>query len=260
MKIVIDDQYHSDENKKYTVDENGNIDLFINIGDGEVGNGDTLNDSNNIKINDGENIIESDFTEFEEKIKDEEENEENTNTISGVIVNDIGEETLNSTINSENPWEDERYSKDYNKIYQEIEDNLEKKYSNKDEIVEKHPINSNDIYKRNEEKTVKEATGNINIFSKLGSKDGVEIKGARINLYLLNGVSPKLYDSKFSDEAGKVEFINLPNGCYRIIAIVDRRFFEKPAYYNWNEVTIDSSNKNANIIVVNRIKQGYYRR
>ena len=41
MKIVIDDQYHSDENNnnnedQYTVDENGNLNLFIQV-DGEVG-------------------------------------------------------------------------------------------------------------------------------------------------------------------------------------------------------------------------------
>ena len=79
-------------------------------------------------------------------------------------------------------------------------------------------------------------------------------------MYLLNGVSPKLYDSIFSDGAGKVTFSNLSNGCYRIIGIVDRRFFEKPTYYSWNEVTIDKSKKHSSVVVVNRIKPGYYKR
>ena len=55
MKIVIDDQYHSDENKQYTVDENGNIDLFINIGENIASS--TLEDSNNINCNENQNVI-----------------------------------------------------------------------------------------------------------------------------------------------------------------------------------------------------------
>ena len=64
MKIVIDDQYHSDENKQYTVDENGNIDLFINIGENIASS--TLEDSNNINCNENQNVIGSDFTELKE--------------------------------------------------------------------------------------------------------------------------------------------------------------------------------------------------
>lgn len=258
MKIVIDDQYHSDENKQFTVDENGNIDLFINIGEVEQGNN-TLEDSNNIIINEADNVVESDFAEF--KVNDDKE--ENTNEeviITGEVIEDVKEPTLNGTISSENPWEDEQFSRDYHSIYAEIENNLEKKYANKDEGYKEESYTPKPMYNVYKEESFKEPKGSITVFSKLGSKDGVEIKGARINIYLLNGVSPKLYDSKFSDEAGKVEFSNLDNGCYRIIAIVDRRFFEKPVYYNWNEVTIDANNKSANIVVVNRIKAGYYRK
>ncbi len=268
MKIVIDDQYHSDENKQFTVDENGNIDLFINIGEVEQDNN-TLEDSNNIIINEADNIVESDFAEFkvnddkEENTKEENIKEENTKEeviLTGEVIEDVKEPTLNGTISSENPWEDEKFSRDYHSIYAEIENNLEKKYANKDEVYEQESYTPKPMYNVYKEESSKEPKGSITVFSKLGSKDGVEIKGARINIYLLNGVSPKLYDSKFSDEAGKVEFSNLDNGCYRIIAIVDRRFFEKPIYYNWNEVTIDANNKNSNIVVVNRIKPGYYRK
>ncbi|MDV4149766.1 calcium-binding protein [Clostridium sp. AL.422] len=279
MKIVIDDQYHSDENKKFTVDqnkqftvdENGNIDLLINIGE-TLGDSNTLESNNNINYTEGENVIESDFTEMEDKINNivknnnEEiinncikENDEETIS-SGTVKIDLEEPGVGSTINSENPWKEEKFSRDYNSIYAEIESSLEKKYANQNEVVDRDDTNLRPMHIRYEENKGSEEKGSINVFSRLGNKEGVELKGARINLYLLNGVSPKLYDSKFTDASGKVEFNNLPNGCYRIIAIVDRRFFEKPVYYNWNEVTIDSNNKNANVLVVNKIKPGYYKR
>lgn len=259
MKIVIDDQYHSDEDKRYTTDENGNIDLLINIG-AEIGDSIVLGEDNNINFNEGKNVIESDFAEFKENANNVEEHEDEDIIETGVIIEDEKESTLRNTINSKYPWEDEEFSKNYNNIYAEIENNLEKKYAGENERITTEKFEDQSIYARYEEKKVIEEKGTITVVSKLGSKEGVEIKGARINLYLLNGVSPKLYDSKFSDEVGKVEFNNLSNGCYRVIAIVDRRFFEKPLYYNWNEVTIDANNKKTNILVVNRIKPGYYKK
>lgn len=259
MKIVIDDQYHNDENKQYTVDENGNINLFINIED-KVEDSNTLEDSNNINYNEGENVIESDFTEFQEKDTEEKTVYAEEITTEGVPISNVEAPIFGSTISSENPWQEEKFSRDYSSIYAEIENNLEEKYANKSHGAEVEDSNLQHIYNKNEEKKVREETGSIDVSSRLGSKEGVELKGARINLYLLNGVSPKLYDSKFSDASGIVEFNNLPNACYRIIAIVDRRFFEKPTYYNWNEVTIDRNNKKSSITVVNRIKAGYYRR
>ncbi|MCF0148316.1 MAG: calcium-binding protein [Clostridium sp.] len=263
MKIVIDDQYHSDEDKRYTTDENGNIDLFINIGE-EMGDPIVLDESNNINFNDGNNSIEKDFAEFKENANNVEEHEDEeiiaTGVVIGEVIEEVKESNLRNTISSKNPWEDEEFSRNYNNIYAEIENNLEKKYAAENERIVTEKVDSNPVYARYEEKKVNEVKGTITVLSKLGSKEGVEIKGARINLYLLNGVSPKLYDSKFSDELGKVEFNNLANGCYRVIAIVDRRFFEKPQYYNWNEVTIDANNKKSNILVVNRIKPGYYKK
>ena len=259
MKIVIDDQYHSDADKRYTADENGNIDLFINIGE-EVGDSRALGEDNNINFNESKNVIESDFAEFNERANNLEEHQDEDIIEAGVILGESKEATYRNTINSENPWENEEVSRNYNNIYAEIENNLEKKYAAENERIVTEKVDSNPVYARYEEKKVNEVKGTITVLSKLGSKEGVEIKGARINLYLLNGVSPKLYDSKFSDELGKVEFNNLANGCYRVIAIVDRRFFEKPQYYNWNEVTIDANNKKSNILVVNRIKPGYYKK
>ena len=43
--------------------------------------------------------------------------------------------------------------------------------------------------------------------------------------------------------------------CYRVIAIVDRRFFQKPTYMQWNEVTIDEENQEETVIVINKIRK-----
>lgn len=102
--------------------------------------------------------------------------------------------------------------------------------------------------------------GRIEVLVKLGDKNGIEIKGAKINLYELNGVCPKLYESKLTDCNGKAIFENLENGCYRVISLVDRRYFEKPTYITWNEVTIDNCVKDACICVVNKIKPSCCRR
>ncbi|MDU5111231.1 MAG: calcium-binding protein [Clostridium sp.] len=240
MKIVIDDQYQSDENgnSQYTIDENGNVNLFIKVdedinGGSGINTGGTINaskiinDNNIINIAEDDNIVQSDFKKEDISGEEEEYYED---------LNEGVEET--SKTYGEERFLEERY-KGYNSVYSEIESSLEEKYGKKE---------------------APEAKGEIIVLSKLGSKDGVELKGARINLYILNGVSPRLFDSKFTDTRGIAEFKHLPNGAFRVISIVDRRFFEKPVYYNWNEVTIDKNNKLSNICVVNKIKQGYYRR
>lgn len=208
MKIVIDDQYHNDDSdygeQEYTVDENGNLNLFIQV-DEEI-----EKETSSRTINRG-NII-------------------NNQAEGKIIENNFNEDFL----------VDEKYADSdvYDNLYSQIG-------KAKEEFVDRNIV---------------EEKGTIQVTSRLANKDGVELKGARINLYLLNGISPKLYDSKFTDSNGKAIFSNLENGCYRVIAIVDRRFFEKPSYYSWNEVTIDKNNKYADICVVNRIKMSYYRR
>ena len=338
MKIEIGDQYKSDEENdgKYTIDENGNVNLFINIDAATTEYSKTNNElDDNIQDNENEKIIESNFEEVNEEVNyDEIKNEEEFSQIPDTDeilkisdtkeflefseVKEYGntpELKRNNTIerfNDEYEIEaiglnevDKRFSEVYNSIYSERYDDSEKKYSNrfdekieeksenvfnkrvngKDERLYNEGIENNNkrLYKEkvedknegvyNQQAQLKntrifderinekvEEKGRIDILCRLGGKEGVELKGARINIYLLNGVSPKLYDSKFSDGEGKVIFSNLPNGCYRIISIVDRRFFEKPAYYNWNEVTIDSNSKKANIVIVNKLKAGYYKR
>lgn len=100
----------------------------------------------------------------------------------------------------------------------------------------------------------KNIKGKIEVTSKLGDMNGKPISDAKINLYILNGISPKLIDSKITDEYGEVIFDNLENGSYRVIAIVNRKYFEKPSYITWNEVTISDELKKESIIVVNKVK------
>ena len=97
--------------------------------------------------------------------------------------------------------------------------------------------------------------GKIKVISRLGNKDGTLISSSKINLYMLNGISPRLISSKLTNEKGHVTFTNLKKGSYRVIAIVDRKFFQKPIYMEWNEVTIDEENQEETVVVINRIRK-----
>ncbi len=125
------------------------------------------------------------------------------------------------------------YSKDYYNEYREYYNNYEDSESNEEDS---------------------ETLGKITVVSRLANKNRTLISSAKINLYVLNGVSPKLVQSKYTDKSGKVTFENLNRGSYRVIAIVDRKYFEKPTYSPWNEVTIDRGTTEASIEVVNKIK------
>ncbi|WP_294404446.1 prealbumin-like fold domain-containing protein [uncultured Clostridium sp.] len=81
------------------------------------------------------------------------------------------------------------------------------------------------------------------------------LKGVKINLYKINGLSPILVKSKLTNEEGEVVFSNIEDGSYRIIEIIDKEYFEKPKYINWNEITIDCNNKKEKILIVNKLKK-----
>jgi len=98
-------------------------------------------------------------------------------------------------------------------------------------------------------------TGEIIVTSVLESEEHKCLKGVKINLYKINGLSPVLIKSKITDENGNAIFSELGEGCYRIIEIVDKRYFEKPKYINWNEIIIDSINNNQKVVVINKIKR-----
>lgn len=97
--------------------------------------------------------------------------------------------------------------------------------------------------------------GKIKVVVKLGDKNGKAISEAKINLYVLNGLSPKLVNSKLTNRNGVVVFDSLPEGSYRVIEIVNRKYFEKPTYIQWNEVTINKDLREESIIIVNKIKK-----
>ena len=71
----------------------------------------------------------------------------------------------------------------------------------------------------------------------------------------MTAVAPRLISSKLTNEKGQVTFTNIKKGSYRVIAIVDRRFFQKPTYMQWNEVTIDEENQEETVIVINKIRK-----
>jgi len=94
--------------------------------------------------------------------------------------------------------------------------------------------------------------GKIIVYSTLLSKEGTRIEGVKINLYKLCGLYPKLVDSKYTDEEGKVIFCKLEDGSYRVIELIDREQFEKPIYLNWNERSIDEFNKIGIVYAINK--------
>lgn len=96
--------------------------------------------------------------------------------------------------------------------------------------------------------------GEIIVTSVLDCGDNECLQGVKINLYKINGLSPVLITSKITDEEGKVVFSKVEEGCYRIIEIVDKRYFEKPKYISWNEIIIDGVNKRQKLTIVNKIK------
>jgi len=97
--------------------------------------------------------------------------------------------------------------------------------------------------------------GEITVVSVLGNDRTRYLEGTKINLYKINGLSPIFIDSKITDDVGKVVFKNLKKGAYRVIEIVDKRYFEKPKYLRWNEITIDRDNLKEKIVVINKLRK-----
>lgn len=115
--------------------------------------------------------------------------------------------------------------------------------------------NGNNRIKENDEYIGQRVKGKIIVGVRLGDRRGKAISEAKINLYALNGLSPRLVSSKLTDKNGIVVFDGLPEGSYRVIEIINRKYFEKPTYIQWNEVTINKDLREESIIVVNRIKK-----
>lgn len=97
-------------------------------------------------------------------------------------------------------------------------------------------------------------SGEIVVISMLESEKNELLQGIKINLYEISGLSPVLIESKITDQKGTAIFEKIENGCYRVIEIVDKRYFQKPKYIKWNELTIDEENKKQKIVIINKIK------
>ncbi|MGL4773811.1 MAG: SpaA isopeptide-forming pilin-related protein, partial [Clostridium sp.] len=103
----------------------------------------------------------------------------------------------------------------------------------------------------------KKIKGTIKVISTIKSIEGEPLTGVKINLYVTNGVSPRLVRSGFTDKSGVVIFSGLECGSYRVIEIIDKKYFEKPIYKKWNEVNIIEGNTYEEVYVINRIKEYY---
>lgn len=234
MKIMIDDEFSTNENGEVQFNNNSKT-----KNQGNPNGGVSINGNENYNV----------FLEVREEgdcnSTPENNNYANSNNIHQDYSKGINENYSNNTgdyccnrnvENGHNFTNTDNAGQEYFNKLNNLDSNLD---SN---------LNNSCTEELNQEK------GHIIVCVKLGSKDGVELKGAKVNLYMLNGVSPRLCESKLTDSEGKVIFDNLDDGCYRVISIVDRRYFEKPCYINWNEVIIDSNVKEATVCVVNRIK------
>ena len=126
-------------------------------------------------------------------------------------------------------------------------------------IFEIIDLNQNKDQRSNqvEENVVNEKVrdGKITIVSLINCGEDEYLQGVKVNLYKINGLSPILIDSKVTNEKGKITFCNLSEGCYRIIELVDKRYFEKPKYVNWNEIIIDGINKEQKVKIINKVKR-----
>lgn len=149
----------------------------------------------------------------------------------------------------------------------EVENYINNKASNESKTINRNnnleSNRKNKSVSKNQNKKIKEnkeyieplIRGKITVDVRLGDRKGKAISEAKINLYALNGLSPKLVSSKLTNINGIVIFDSLPEGSYRVIEIVNRKYFEKPTYIQWNEVTINKDLLEEYIIVVNKIKK-----
>lgn len=238
MRIKIEDDFDNELESEYKSIDDDSI----------IGNG-ALSNSN-------KTIIEVNATKVDESNMDENN------------INDNFEYTNEEANISEN--KDKKESKTYNldngfslelqgaRIVGDTYDANENESSEEDKNNLKEYLNENISYNKSyymKKKRNVEIKGKIRVVSKLGDRNGSNISDAKINLYALNGLSPKFISSKVTDKNGVVIFDNLSEGSYRVIEIVNRKYFEKPTYIQWNEVTINDELQEENIIVVNRVKR-----
>lgn len=153
-------------------------------------------------------------------------------------------------------------SSDNNCIFEILDDKNE---DGKEEILKSEPEiinnNHNNIQMEEIKEEIKyEEGGKIHVKAILDCGHNEYLEGVKINLYRINGLNPSLVASKITDKRGNVNFSDLPNGSYRVIEIIDKKYFEKPKYNKWNEINIGPETKESSLIIINKIKRFYARK
>ena len=243
MRIRIEDDFDGELENEYK-----SIDNDSNVGNGKLSNS-------------SETIIDVEATDVE---VDKATNDDSCNENIDVPIASEKDKKKVKTYNLDNGFSlelqgatfidnNEEVNDNRSYINQKVvtDDNIEEKVVENEGFEEKIINNSNYTKAKKKEKKI---VGKITVISKLGDRKGSCISDAKINLYALNGLSPKMISSKFTDKNGVVIFDNLDEGSYRVIEIVNRKYFEKPTYIQWNEVTIDDELREESIIVINKVK------
>ena len=241
MRIKIEDDFDNELESEYKSIDDDSI-----IGNGALSNSNkTIIEVNATKVDESNTNEEANVSENKDKKESKTYNLDNGFSLELQGARIVGDTyDANENESSENKLSESKLVK--NKSNEEDKNNL-KEYLNEN-------ISYNKSYYMKKKRNV-EIKGKIRVVSKLGDRNGSNISDAKINLYALNGLSPKFISSKVTDKNGVVIFDNLSEGSYRVIEIVNRKYFEKPTYIQWNEVTINDELQEENIIVVNRVKR-----
>ena len=180
-----------------------------------------------------------------------------TENITGGSESNIFETALSKNdkkFKCEKPEEIKKTKIKQSKLEENFVYNKANKYYTNEECKKNNNYYYDDECRKEEKRQEKEISGNVIVYSTLNAVGGMRIKGIKINLYRINGVSPELIISKETDVQGMVCFENIPEGNYRVVEIIDKNYFEKPVYINWNEVNICEDNEEFIIYIVNRIR------
>lgn len=230
MRIRIEDEFDSELEEEYKA-----VDKDLVIGNGVLSNENIpVIEVNEINITSHKDCIENNMMNISK------EGVNNYNLNNGFSI-EIQGATLIDT--------DEANKENKNRLDKNnrIKENYKTKDSNEN-------VKSK-VKEKKESIDVKKIKGKITVYAKLDDVKGECISDAKINLYALNGLSPKLISSRVTDKNGIVIFDNLEEGSYRVIEIVNRKYFEKPTYVQWNEVTINKNLYEEEVIVVNKIRR-----
>ncbi|MBD7912764.1 SpaA isopeptide-forming pilin-related protein [Clostridium cibarium] len=152
-----------------------------------------------------------------------------------------------------NSEKSENYNKDF--PHQSLLEFEEDKWDNCRDEWREYIKKCKCYYDKEDKREIIEKMGKVTVYSILKGEENTKLKGVKVNLYRINGLSPVLVESQETDSEGRVVFSNIEDGSYRIIEFIDRTYFEKPSYVKWNEVTIDKCNKESTIYAMNSIRQ-----